>query len=258
MSIRELSYPDFVGFLGQKNTPPGGAFTLKRTIDLAKITKTSHLLDLACSTGFSSREIAKQVGSSSVGIDLSETSISSAIQSAEKENLSHLLSYQVARAEELPFKDDCFSHIVSGCNFSFIQRRKEALKECARVLQKGGSLAVANFYYESKPTEEILDKVDAAIGFRPEREWSRNWWLSFFETYFSLHTEEIYDLPVEQTSELEKAIHNVIYQNEALADLSEDVKKESFQRLFEIRKVLNEHRKYQKFNISIWCPHDKS
>ena len=55
--IWQMAYPDFVAFIDQDNTPPGGEATVAWWIERAGIDADSHVLDLACNTGFSSRTI---------------------------------------------------------------------------------------------------------------------------------------------------------------------------------------------------------
>lgn len=58
--ILNMNYPDFVALMQQDNTPPGAEYTIDYWIKHGCINKKSHLLDLACSTGFSSRECFKK------------------------------------------------------------------------------------------------------------------------------------------------------------------------------------------------------
>ncbi len=251
--IDKMTYPDFVAFLGQKNTPPGGLHSVKRWIDLAGISKQSRVLDLACSNGFSSREAAKMTQCSGIGIDISGAAISVAIQEAEQAGLSHLLHYQVGDAANLSFQDQFFSHILGGCNFSFIENREQALFHCRRTLQLDGKLCVANFYYTQPPSEILLDSVQESIGFRPQAFWNYDWWNQFFTHEFSLIKEEIKALPVTDEGTLKTEIQCFVFDKSPyLHDASLEIKKACAEKLFKIRRILNEHRRYQNFSISIW------
>lgn len=252
-NIEKMTYPDFVAFLGQKNTPPGGLHSLKRWVDLAEICSQSMVLDLACSNGFSSREVAKITNCSGKGVDLSVPAIAVANEEAVRAGMEHLLHYQIGDASYLPFDDQLFSHILGGCNFSFISSRDKALSECRRTLRKNGKLCISNFFYVKKPPESLLDLVEQAIGFRPHGDWDYEWWDNFFKNKFSLLKEEIQLLPISLEEQLEKEIHNFIYEKSTYTfNLSKDIKDACFKKLLSIRKILNEHRKYQKFSISIW------
>ena len=73
--IKQLSYTDFVGFINQWNVLPGSYSTLSKWAVYSKMNKNSRLLEVACTTGFSSRELATLTGCSGEGFDLSEGSI---------------------------------------------------------------------------------------------------------------------------------------------------------------------------------------
>ncbi len=56
--IKQLSYTDFVGFINQWNVLPGSYSTLSKWAIYSRMNKNSRLLEVACTTGFSSRELA--------------------------------------------------------------------------------------------------------------------------------------------------------------------------------------------------------
>lgn len=253
--IEAMSYPDFVGFIGQKNTPPGGSKTVEKWIKQAEISEKSHLLDLACSTGFSSRSTVKQVGCTSKGLDISKVAIETAIRESREEGYGDKVQFFVGDACYLPFSDKEFSHVLAGSTFGFIQDRANALAECRRVLKSSGHLCIGNFYYTEIPSENLLDTVSGVVGFRPESKWSHKWWSDFFSSEFDLQKEENEPLPVIQPKEIADLVRKFIYETSpVLKTASKEIQDACFRRLYEIRLILNEHRRLQGLNISIWVP----
>lgn len=253
--VEAMSYPDFVGFIGQKNTPPGGSKTIEKWIKFGEICKESHLLDLACSTGFSSRSVVKRISCTSKGLDLSKAAIETAIRESQEEGYGENVQFFVGDACYLPFADKEFSHILAGSTFGFIQNRQKALAECRRVLKASGRLCIGNFYYTGKPEESLLDKVAEAVGFRPESKWSHKWWDEFFNTEFTFQKEENEPLSTIQPSEVSELVRIFIYETSSiLKTASIEVKDACFKKLYGIRLILNEHRKYQGLSVSIWTP----
>lgn len=110
------------------NTPPGGNVTLEIWIKNSEINKESYLLDLACSTGFSSRNISLKAECRADGIDISPPSIESANALALKNGIGARVKFSVANAESNPFSDNTFTHITAGCCFGFISSKETALK----------------------------------------------------------------------------------------------------------------------------------
>ncbi|MDZ4821708.1 MAG: class I SAM-dependent methyltransferase, partial [Planctomycetota bacterium] len=117
-AIEKMSYPDFVAYLGQVNTPPGAKSTLQYWIQNAGIGEKSHLFDLACTTGFSSRTIVTERGGRALGIDISKPAIDVANRTAASVGLAERLTYVHGDACAIPAADGAFTHILGGCNFA--------------------------------------------------------------------------------------------------------------------------------------------
>lgn len=251
--IPNMNYADFVAFIGQPNTPPGGMGTIDKWLSFTNISQSSHILDLACSTGFSSRAFAQKSGCTGVGIDISTDSINEARKKADALNLSRKLHYVTGDATSLPFKDNYFSHVLGGCNFAFIQGRDVARKECARVLVEEGKLLVSNFYYHTKPSEELLDKVKESINFRPSGAWTWDWWQEFYRNDFTLVKSEKTTLEIFDEEYIQRITSDFIFhESPNLIGKPKELKDACYERLCHIRKILNEHRKYQGYSIEVW------
>lgn len=248
-TIESLSYPDFVAYIEQENCPPGGKKTVERWCEWANIGSDSYILDLACSTGFSSRNAAALTGCRSIGIDLSELAVVKALKKRPPQ-LIHQIDFKVGNACELPFEDQVFSHVLAGCNFGFIDDRATALSEVSRVLKKGGILCIATHYFIETPPDVILDKVASKIGFRPLPFWTKEFWNQFFSTELHLKFSADFDLPVVDKQVLEKKIRE--FCSTSLQYLPQEEIEICFQRLLETRSVINEMREHQKYMISLW------
>lgn len=253
-NIEIMPYADFVGFIGQHNTPPGGLQTIKKWISLSEIKEDSNVLDFACSTGFSSRETVGVTSCTASGFDISEEAILSAQKYSSEDDKLKKIGYSVMDASKLEYQDDIFTHILAGCTFGFIGEREKALSECSRVLLDNGKLCVANFYYTERPDQSLLDAVSKVVNFKPNPDWTRDWWVDFFSKKFTLVKEEDHSLNILSKIELESTIEKFIYQDSfVLKDYDGKFKKACFNKLLGVRTILNEHRKYQKFNITVWA-----
>jgi SAM-dependent methyltransferase len=249
--VESMSYPDFVGYLHQHNTPPGGINTLLSWIQWAKIELDSNVFDIACSTGFSSRNISNITGCKGLGIDLSNYSIHVARKEATQVSLQDKLKYCVGDVTSVAIDDSTFTHALGGCNFSFIQEREKALQEVHRILKQNGTLCVANFFYDKEPSISIIDEVESAICFRPNPLWTYDFWKEFFSNLFVLDKSVINDLPVLSEKSVYQSVEKTIATIEHL-NVSLDIKEACFSRLLRIRRTLNKHREYQKYTVDIW------
>lgn len=251
--INDLSYPDFVGLMNQENTPPGGLDTIRSWIETSEIDSDSRIFDLACSTGFSSRKVAELCGCRSLGIDISEISISSGNTLAKINGLEHLLDYVVMDATKL--NNLCgFTHVLGGCNFAFIQDREKALIEVEKVLIDKGFLCVSNFHYRKTPTKEILDNVERVLGWRPSEKWSLDYWFDFFSSKFELVSQEIKEIHPECEDSLRRRLEKTIFNESDIrfVSFSYEQRVAIFERLFFMRKVLNSQRGFQGYSVQVW------
>lgn len=246
--ISQSSYPDFVGMTGQQNTPPGGFATVRTWIDQSSMTADSFVLDLACSTGFSGREVNADTDAQVHGIDISAT----AIETARQLSKTSRMTYQVADAARLPLADSTFTHVLGGCNFGFISDREGALNEVKRVLQPNGALCVASFFYRNEPSTVLLDRVESAIGFRPRTEDDYVYWDGFFKQHFDLAYESVRNLEAEPVARVSRRVRSAIRGSKQMKRASREQRLAATERLQFIRETLNEHRSYQGLSVAIW------
>lgn len=252
--VSELPYPDFLGLVGYPNTPPGGLQTVVDWLSFSWINESSRVLDLACSTGFSSQNLAFWSRCKAWGIDVSYESIMRARTNSDSLPQELRPIYSVAKAENLPFGDDFFSHVVAGSCFGFIEKRESALDECARVLCRGGFLCVSSYQYVSIPPSDFLDKVGKVIGYRPDVRRDGRFWREFFgRRFLRLYSKEI-RLPINHREEVIRKIDLQMKSSwiSSLEEVDPDSWRACRDRLIETRLILNEHRRFQSVEVSAW------
>ncbi len=109
-----------------------------------QLSADATVLDVATGTGdlaFTASRRARQTA----GFDFSPQMIEIAVHKAEKRNVAGV-SFQVARAEQMPYRDDSFH----GATSAFAMRNvrpmlDEVLAEIHRVLRPGGRVAILEF-----------------------------------------------------------------------------------------------------------------
>jgi SAM-dependent methyltransferase len=252
-AVRELAYADLVALGPVDNTPPGGAATVDSWIRHATIGPESRILDLACSTGFSSRRIAGLTGARAVGIDIAERPVLEARARSDSQGLAGACRYLTADAARMPFEDASFSHVVAGCTFAFIADREAALDEAARVLEPGGRLCIATFAYARTPPASMLDAVERELGFRPRPERTPAFWDSFFRRRFRRAFEEPIPLPVATERDVRmSAARAALAAAGGVDPRLAEVRAALRERLAAAWLTLNEHRRYQAGILSVW------
>ncbi len=113
------------------------------------------VLDVATGTGNTAFSLAPHVGAV-VGLDVSTKMLAQARQSAEREGFTNV-SFMEGAAEQLPFGDASFSHVVSRHAPHHFRDVPAFLREVHRVLKPGGRFVLAD---QITPRADMLEWVD--------------------------------------------------------------------------------------------------
>jgi SAM-dependent methyltransferase len=101
-----------------------------------------RILDLATGTGWTSRVVSRR-GAAVVGVDIASDLLEAARAGARAQGLP--IDYQIGDAEQLPFEDGSFDAVISTCGVMFASRPEAAAGELARVVRKGGRIALTTW-----------------------------------------------------------------------------------------------------------------
>lgn len=181
---------------GQVNTPPGSYSTVKEWAQNSFINQQSTLLEVGCSSGFISIEMARYTGATCVGVDLHEGSIIAARNNVDK-YITDKVSFRQGDASNLPFADNLFSHVVISGHLPFIQpdERRKHIDEALRVLKPWGCMLVALYYYHSTPPQHLVDEFNTKIGTKLSPWGSKSYWSGLFNALpLTLEYESEYDV----------------------------------------------------------------
>jgi ubiquinone/menaquinone biosynthesis C-methylase UbiE len=101
-----------------------------------------RVLDLSTGTGWTSRLVARR-GATVTGVDIAGDLLATARAKANEEGLK--IDYQLGDAECLPFETGSFDAVISTCGVMFAARQEAAAAELARVVRKGGRIALTTW-----------------------------------------------------------------------------------------------------------------
>src|SRR3989344_2237797 len=161
--IKQLSYTYFVGLINQWNVLPGSHVTLSKWVCFSGLNKNSRLLEVACTTGFSSRELALLSGCSGEGFDLSEKSVEMAIYNLKEYAPDIDFSYIVIDGYQYRAKKT-FSHIVVGASLGFFPDPQKMLDNCIKILKDGGHILASPFWVTKPIPEPLIEKAKKVFG----------------------------------------------------------------------------------------------
>ena len=108
-------------------------------------------LDVGCGPGFLACELAREVGAGGrvVGTDSSPAMLAAARERARREGLESRIRLALGDAGALPCAAGVFDFVVAVQVYLYVADVERALGEAARVLRRGGRLAVVDTEWDS-------------------------------------------------------------------------------------------------------------
>ncbi len=243
--IEIMSYTDFVGFVNQWNVPPGAYDTINRWRVFSNLTDASHILEIACTTGFSSRELALQSNCTGDAIDLSNASIVSAIENKRKYAPEIQINYLNENAFSFTPKK-LYTHIVLGASLKFFDKPSELLERISKLFEKDGYILSSPFYTVKPIPNNLIEKAREVFGITITTENYKD--IMKLYSDFVIHYQQKHSIEMETKEELKKYCTDTISTlKETDKNLSDEVLATCYNRLLKIKEMSNELRPYQAY-----------
>lgn len=127
------------------------------------------VLDLGSGGGFDVFITAEKVGrkGKSIGVDMTPDMLSKARRNAEIFSKSSGLSnveFRLGEIEHLPVADNSVDVIISNCVINLSPDKQQVWMEIARVLKRGGRVAVSDLALLKPLPKSVLESVNALVG----------------------------------------------------------------------------------------------
>jgi ubiquinone/menaquinone biosynthesis C-methylase UbiE len=119
---------------------PGGVALTERALSMCAFPPGSRLLDVGCGTGATVEHLVGKHGFLAAGVDPSLPMI------AQGHARNSLLPLIRAAGESLPFFDAQWDGVLAECSLSLSKDPPRFLRECFRVLRRGGRLILNDVY----------------------------------------------------------------------------------------------------------------
>ncbi len=119
---------------------PGGMALTERALSLCAFPPGSRLLDVGCGTGATVECLIGKHGFLAAGVDPSFPML------AHGRVRNPLLPLVRSDGESLPFFDGEWDGVLAECSLSLTRDPDAALRECRRVLKRGGKLILSDIY----------------------------------------------------------------------------------------------------------------
>lgn len=114
-------------------------------VDRVVAARPRSVLDVATGTGSVALQVARRTGAHVTGVDLSEPMLRRARSRVARRGRQHQVRLLLARAEQLPFPDASFDAVTFTYLLRYVVDPGATLRELARVLRPGGTMASLEF-----------------------------------------------------------------------------------------------------------------
>ncbi|WP_250032501.1 class I SAM-dependent methyltransferase [Paractinoplanes maris] len=242
-----MSYPDFVAMINQTNVMPGAFATLNAWATFSRIGTASSVLELACTTGFSSRELARLTGCRAVGFDLSADAVALAGYNHRLADPALRLTYQVANGMQYQ-PHEKFSHVVVGAALGFFPDPRRMARRVTDFLVDGGYVLASPFWSETPLPDHVRKIRREVFGISSEMETYKEA-LDLFRGLDVMY-ESRSGLVPETDAEIELYCTSTVDRACAQSGIdSAEVRQALFDRLVEVKNATNLLRQYQRYSV---------
>ncbi len=125
-------------------------------IDRIVVGPAGTVLDVASGTAGVALQLARRTSADVVGVDLTMGMLEQGRQNIDAAGLSDRVRVVAARAEQLPFPDHAFDALTFTYLLRYVDDPKETLRELARVVKPGGTVASLEFFVPPDPVWRSL------------------------------------------------------------------------------------------------------
>jgi len=242
--IKDMSYTDFIGLINQENRPPGGKFDINKILSKTFIDRKSNVLEIGCSNGFTSLEIARLVECNIWAIDINKNLIENAKKRIKKEKVKFI----EASAYNIPFKKSMFDLVVCGNATSFMEDKDRAIKEYIRVVKPWRFIAMSPMYYIKNPPKKFIHKISNVLKVKIDMRSLEDWLNLIKKNNLEIYYLRNFDFQPKNNKALKEYVKQCL-DKPYLKKLPKQIYMEIEKRWINISKLFNKNARYLGYSI---------
>lgn len=137
----DISYFGIQAFTGTTKHM-GGMASTEELIELCRIERGMHVLDVGCGVGATASYLTQALGCTVVGVDITPGMIERSIERSRREGFEDRADFKVGDARDLPLDDDLFDAVICESVLTFIEDKQVAITDFVRVTKPGGRVGL--------------------------------------------------------------------------------------------------------------------
>jgi len=247
--VWSAAYPDFVAMVNQTNVMPGAYATLNTWALHSRMNDDSRLLDVACTTGFTSRELARLTDCEATGFDLSADAV--ALADYNHRTSGHQLRLHYAQADGTTFAPgQTFTHIAVGAALGFFPDPPAMATHLLSLLEDGGYVLAAPFWSDQPLPPDISAVRRDVFGITSPME-TRDQAHALFRGLDVLHQSD-HRLRPESNQDIAHYCRSTVERACAQAGIEDPaIRNALLDRLATVKHATNQLREHQRYSVLV-------
>ena len=180
----------------------------------AGIKKTSYILDVCSALGGPARHLARKYGCRVTGLDATGKMVNEAISRTERDGLSHLVSFRLGNALDIPFHAGIFDAVWGQDAWCYITDKERLIREANRVLGTGGVIAFTDWIQTGKMADKEYEELNTFMVFP---------YMETLDGYEKILEEKDFVIVEKEDLSSDFARHCHLYQNRLRNELKENI-----------------------------------
>lgn len=131
----------------------------------AHLTKHSTVLDVCSALGGPARYLARTYGCTITGLDATQKMVDEAMKRTKQHGLSHLITYKLGNALDMPFKSGTFDVAIGQDAWCYVTDKNRLLQEVKRVLKPQGIIAFTDWLQVGTMLESEWTDLNSFMAF---------------------------------------------------------------------------------------------
>ncbi len=146
---------------------PGGVDLYRRIALLTGIEEGHEVLDVACGPGVIVEYFVREYGVQGSGVEAESLLLSEAQDRARDGGLGGDITFQQARTDDLPFRDEIFDVSIGELGLTAGVEPEDAIRELVRVTKTGGTVVLIQLVWKASVDEVRKRVLSEHLGARP-------------------------------------------------------------------------------------------